>query len=142
MAVKELGKGMYRTCANVGGQGCSIYRERPRSCMVWSCQWQLAEIDGDRPDKSGVVINLSFQRGPHYEVFELWAGAAAQPLVLQTLEKLRLPVYVFGYESKGRTGTEFRGHKTYTNSCPFGHGTPHSRISLPVLTEEAQLQRA
>jgi hypothetical protein len=82
------------------------------------------------------VINLSFQRAPHYEVIELWEGAAAQPRVLQTLEKLRLPVYFFGYESKGRTGTEFQGYRTYTNGCPFGHGEPHSRISLPVLTED------
>jgi Fe-S-cluster containining protein len=54
--VKELGKGMYRTCVHVGGQGCSIYQERPRSCRVWSCQWQLGEIDGDsRADASRLV---------------------------------------------------------------------------------------
>lgn len=142
MAVKEFGKGMYRTCSHVSGQGCSIYQERPRSCRVWSCQWQLGEIDGERPDKSGVVINLGFRGGPHYEVFELWEGAAAQPLLLETLGKLALPVYVFDYESRGRTGLELQGHRTYTNNCPFGHGEPSSRTSLPVLPEESQPQHA
>src|SRR5277367_5597847 len=133
MAVREFGKGMYRSCEHVDGQGCSIYQERPRSCRVWSCQWQLAAIDGERPDRSGVLVNLSFRGGPHYEVFELWQDAAAQPAIVETLKKLRYPVYVFGYESKGRSGAGLHG--THTNNCPLGHGEPSSRMSLTVLRE-------
>jgi hypothetical protein len=124
----------------VNGQGCSLYAERPRSCRAWSCQWQLGAIDGERPDTSGVVINLGFRGTPHYEVFELWEGAAAQPLVLETLDRLSLPVYVFGYEAKGRAGMEFQGCSTHINNCPFGHGEPGGRISLPVLPEALQPQ--
>jgi hypothetical protein len=136
MAVREFAKGMYRSCSHVGSQGCSIYEERPLSCRVWSCQWQLGEIDGDRPDRSGVVVNLGFRSGPHYEVFELWNGAAAQPSVLQTLAQLRLPAYVFPYKSKGCTGLEHQGLSTHTNHCPFGHGEPNGRTSLPLVSEE------
>jgi hypothetical protein len=133
MAVTELSKGMYRTCAAVGGRGCSIYQERPRSCRSWSCQWRLGEIDGERPDQSGVVVNLGFRGGPHYEVYELWEGAAGQPLVAATLAKMGLPVYVFEYGAKGRYGVQLRGRRLFTNRSPFGHGEPGGRISLPVL---------
>lgn len=135
MAVKELGKGMYRTCGHVNGSGCSIYQARPRSCRLWSCQWRLGEIDGERPDQSGVVISVGFRGGPHYQVFELWEGAASHPFVVGTLNKLSLPVYVFRHESSGRTGTEFSGDKQSTIHCQFGHGAPGSRISLQVLPE-------
>jgi hypothetical protein len=102
----------------------------------------LGEIDGERPDKSGVIINLCFRGGPHYEVFELGERAAEQSPVLQTLEKLSLPVYVFRYESQGRTGLEFQGDKLYANNCPFGHGEGSGRVSLPILPEELQPQHA
>ncbi len=130
MAVAELEKGMYRTCDHVGGQGCLIYNDRPRSCRSWSCQWRLGEIDGARPDQSGVVINLGFRGGPHYEVYELWEGAASGPLVVGTLAKLSLPAYVFEFAEQGRNGLQFQGDSTLTNSCRFGHG---QRIRLPLI---------
>jgi hypothetical protein len=133
MAVPELHKGMYRTCSHVSGQGCSIYPERPRSCRSWSCQWRLGEIDGARPEQSGIVVNLGFRRGPHYEVYELWEGAASHPLVLMVLENLPLPVYVFEYASQGRSAKQLQDLGTFTNNCMFGHGTTDARIGLPLL---------
>ncbi len=140
LAVAELAKGMYQTCAHVGGQGCSIYADRPRSCRSWSCQWRLAEIGGTRPDQSGVVVNLGFRGGPHYEVYELWSGAASDPLVVETLARLSLPVYVFQYEADGRSAKEFQGPGTFTNHCPFGHGLVSKRIHLAVLTVQDNRQ--
>jgi hypothetical protein len=135
IAVAELQKGMYRTCSQVGGQGCAIYTDQPRSCRSWSCQWRLGEIDGARPDRSGVMVNLGFRGGPHYEVYELWEGAASDPLVVDALAKLPLPVYVFEYAAQGRIGLQFRGQATFTNNCPFGHGSAGRRISLPIVIE-------
>jgi hypothetical protein len=134
MAVSELQKGMYQTCSHVGNQGCGIYPDRPRSCHSWSCQWRLGEIDGPRPDQAGVIVNLGFRGGPHYEVYELWEGAAFHPLVVDTLAKLPLPVFIFPLDSQGRAGVQFRGQRAFTNHCPFGHGKSHWRISLPVLS--------
>ena len=133
MAVKELGKGMYRACEHVSGRGCSIYKDRPRSCRLWSCQWRLGELDGERPDRSGIVVSAGFRGGPHYQLFELWEGAASRAIVAGTLNKLRLPVYVFQFESRGRSGTELHGEKESALDCPFGHGEPSRRISLQVL---------
>src|SRR5579862_5149950 len=133
LAVPELHKGMYRHCTHVSRQGCSIYPQRPRSCRAWSCQWRLGEIDGARPDQSGVLVNLGFRGGPHYEVYELWSGAASDPLVVEMLAKLSLPAYVFGHAAQGRTGVQFQGDATFTNHCRFGHGSSGRRISLPVV---------
>jgi hypothetical protein len=109
---------------------------------MWSCQWRLGEIDGDRPDQSGVVVNLGFRGGPHYEVIELWEGAASHPSVTATLEKLGVPVFVFGFEAKGRWGGRFRGQEVLTNNSSHGHGEPGSRISLPVLSFSRQPEKS
>lgn len=133
MAVQELGKGMYRACEHVGGGGCSIYEDRPRSCRLWSCQWRLGELDGERPDRSGIIVSAGFRGGPHYQLFELWEGAASHQSAVGSLNNLRLPVYVFRFASQGRSGTELHGDRKLALDCPFGHGEPNRRISLPVL---------
>jgi hypothetical protein len=133
MAVPELQKGMYRACFHVGGHGCAIYSDRPRSCRSWSCQWRLGEIEGARPDESGILVNLGFRGGAHYEVYELWAGAASHPVIVEMLAKLSLPVFVFERVTQGRTGVQFQGQQSINNHCQFGHGAA-GRISLPLIS--------
>jgi hypothetical protein len=45
-------------CKHECSKGCAIYDRRPVSCQMWSCQWLLGQDVGQRPDRSGYVVDM------------------------------------------------------------------------------------
>lgn len=62
MAIRELNKPAFTWCQHCAiGKGCTIYSERPPSCMAFECMWLQEETMPDelRPDRSKVVLAVS-----------------------------------------------------------------------------------
>lgn len=56
LRVPELDKPENTKCSNCA-VGCTIYNDRPQSCVDFNCGWLQGALDEDqRPDKSHVVI--------------------------------------------------------------------------------------
>jgi len=53
-------------CAHLTAQGCGIHAVRPHICRTWFCAWRrVAEMpDEARPDRSGLLVSLNFERAP------------------------------------------------------------------------------
>ena len=45
-------------CQHECRAGCAIYDRRPLSCQLWSCKWLLGDDVGQRPDRSGYVVDM------------------------------------------------------------------------------------
>jgi hypothetical protein len=61
MPVPQLGKIAGERCKyQRAGKGCTIYKDRPGSCMVWSCRWlsDRASAGMPRPDKCHYTIDM------------------------------------------------------------------------------------
>ncbi len=67
MGVKELSKpvGMWCSACDLGMKGCTIYKERPQSCVDFQCYWLNSQGASDpavrmplvfRPDKARCII--------------------------------------------------------------------------------------
>lgn len=62
--IPELEKPMHTGCAHQTVQGCSIYGKHPFSCRQYSCGWRNGlGRDRHRPDRSGIVVDVSDHRG-------------------------------------------------------------------------------
>lgn len=68
MGIKELNKPAGEWCQHVcKGKGCSIYEDRPLSCVEYKCLWLMSQDEEfkwpieARPDKSKVVLSLNTQ---------------------------------------------------------------------------------
>ncbi len=55
---------------------CSIYADRPPACKEYRCHWLMGHgAEGDRPDRSGMLIdNLKFIEN-YLQAKPLWSGA-------------------------------------------------------------------
>jgi len=53
-------------CAHLVSHGCGIHPERPPICRAWYCAWRrvAALPDEARPDRSGLLVSLNFEREP------------------------------------------------------------------------------
>lgn len=53
-------------CTHLTSQGCSIHAVRPDICRTWFCAWRrVADMpDEARPDRSGLLVSLNFEREP------------------------------------------------------------------------------
>ena len=53
-------------CPQLTAQGCSIHAVRPHICRTWFCAWRrIASMpDEARPDRSGLLVSLNFERAP------------------------------------------------------------------------------
>lgn len=53
-------------CKYLTIQRCSIHAERPHICRTWFCAWRrvAALPDEARPDLSGLLVSLNFERAP------------------------------------------------------------------------------
>ncbi|WP_354291044.1 YkgJ family cysteine cluster protein [Sphingomonas sp. PvP055] len=53
-------------CDYLVAQGCSIHASRPHICRTWFCGWRrtAAMPDQARPDRSGLLVSLNFERAP------------------------------------------------------------------------------
>ena len=53
-------------CGHLVSRGCGIHAERPHICRTWFCAWRrVATMPEDaRPDRSGLLVSLDFQREP------------------------------------------------------------------------------
>lgn len=73
--VRELGKKASVRCEHQRHTGCKIYRDRPLSCMAWSCSWLTGNdtMDMPRPDRAGYCIdpmteNITLGSGSGHEM--------------------------------------------------------------------------
>jgi len=64
------------------GRGCSRYDRRPETCRLFICTWRAGQTGpDDRPDRSGVLAHLTFNRMAEQaalNVIECRAGAFKQ----------------------------------------------------------------
>lgn len=94
LPVTELEKQAYEPCCHLGkaGKGCAIYSNRPYGCRAWSCAWLLGMVGEnvkDRPDQSGIVVDVALIGGqPYWRVFEMWKDAAGSPKNELTFRKM------------------------------------------------------
>jgi hypothetical protein len=53
-------------CTHLSAQACGIHAVRPHICRTWFCAWRrvAALPDTARPDRSGVLVSLSFDKAP------------------------------------------------------------------------------
>jgi len=53
-------------CAHLASHGCGIHAVRPHICQTWFCAWRrVAGLpDETRPDRSGLLVSLSFVDAP------------------------------------------------------------------------------
>jgi len=59
MSIPELAKPARQRCSNQCEAGCAIYASRPPSCAAFLCLWRQGwGADADRPDRSGVVVEM------------------------------------------------------------------------------------
>lgn len=84
IGVEELGKPYAYPCHHLCDHGCSIYQNRPDSCVRYGCVW----LDGwggpnMRPDKSGVIVTFHNSHTLELAIFELRPGAAKNAVVKQ-----------------------------------------------------------
>jgi uncharacterized protein len=64
LGVPELDKAFQTPCQHSQKPGCRIYANRPESCRLYECLWlQGAFEPEDRPDKSGIVVDVSAENG-------------------------------------------------------------------------------
>lgn len=62
----DLKKPAGTPCAQLTSQGCGIHAVRPDICRTWFCAWRrVADMpDEARPDRSGLLVSLNFEREP------------------------------------------------------------------------------
>lgn len=66
MGVDELSKPPGEACKHAMAKGCAVYPARPGGCREFNCIWRFGLLDTeDRPDKSGVVFDLTEPHGPN-----------------------------------------------------------------------------
>jgi hypothetical protein len=53
-------------CTHLCAHGCGIHAERPPICRSWFCAWRrvAAMPDQARPDRSGLLVSVNFERAP------------------------------------------------------------------------------
>jgi len=62
----EFKKAAGTPCQHLTSQGCGIHAARPTICRTWFCAWRrvAAMPDDARPDRSGLLVSLNFERAP------------------------------------------------------------------------------
>lgn len=107
VAVKEIGVAPFERCRFLHPPaardiGCSIYKDRPRSCRRWSCSWLASDLPVEyRPDRSGIVIDplpdlirvngKEVTAAQYYAVRgheDAWRREEVATLILATLDKV------------------------------------------------------
>jgi hypothetical protein len=53
-------------CMHLAARGCGIHAVRPHICRTWFCAWRrvAAMPDEARPDRSGLLVSINFERKP------------------------------------------------------------------------------
>ncbi len=60
LAIDELDKPGFQTCAHVCDAGCAIYEQRPDCCRDFQCLWLQGHLgEDDRPDRIGVIFTTT-----------------------------------------------------------------------------------
>lgn len=92
LGVQSLGKPPRTRCRfETVSDGCSAYDARPEDCRRYNCLWiQGLFADGDRPDKTGILIMLATEKRSQFVVHELRPGAIREQE--ETLQSLRDPL--------------------------------------------------
>jgi hypothetical protein len=92
--VVELKKPYFEPCKHQCATGCAIYSQRPPSCRDFYCQWRVGAVGGERPDTSGIVIDIgpvwdvAGEMRSAYGVFEVRPGALEAPANQEQVKRL------------------------------------------------------
>jgi Fe-S-cluster containining protein len=86
LGVEELHKPNYTPCRHLCDKGCGIYAERPGSCKTFECWWRVGMVAGDRPDKSGIIVDSTAFA---VRVWEVKPGALNWKSNRKAIDKLR-----------------------------------------------------
>ena len=116
IAVHELEKTAWQTCAHLRSTGCGIYARRPESCRSFACQWLrgVLEVDGTvdpslRPDACGVIFDYQpgTAFGDIYTAWEVEPGASTRDPARDLIEGLaeRFTVMIVAPDSGGGEGS-------------------------------------
>lgn len=62
----DLKKPAGTPCRHLTAHGCGVHAVRPPICRTWFCAWRrvAAMPDAARPDRSGLLVSLNFERAP------------------------------------------------------------------------------
>lgn len=131
--------------------GCGIYDSRPGICRAYRCLWLRGGLEeGDRPDRTGAVIDLATSEGPPYlAIREFHAGTFDASARLQEIaERFRelVPVRVTSAEEAMNPdrpyrvlladGVEHRVAGEWTTVFLHGRQVAHRRV--PTLERMAR----
>lgn len=78
MGVDELSKAPGEACKHALAKGCAVYAARPGGCREFNCVWRFGVgTPDDRPDKSGVVFDITNpdEKVPMLVARPAWPGA-------------------------------------------------------------------
>jgi hypothetical protein len=113
LGVEELHKRNYTPCKHECDQGCAINKDRPASCRSFNCWWKVKMIRGDRPDKSGVIVeSCAIPGGAVVRVWEHIPGA------LNWKSNRKLVNYLRQKYSMVITGTKNTWGKLWVEDAP------------------------
>lgn len=62
-----------KSCKFLSGDGCSVYKARPKCCEKYYCAWAQELIDDTlKPDESGVLVSVeNNENGQYLKVLEI-----------------------------------------------------------------------
>jgi Fe-S-cluster containining protein len=86
LGVEEIHKPNYAPCQHLCDKGCGIYEDRPGSCRSFECWWRAGMVGGERPDKSGIIVDSV---PAAVRVWEVKPGALGWKSNREVIRKLR-----------------------------------------------------
>lgn len=99
MGVTELAKPQGERCRHLEVGGCGIYGSRPESCRDFHCLWRMGLGHQDeRPDKTGLVIDVTHGDLPALVIREAWPDAfeTSRPMIERLVSEGHLIYLVRG----------------------------------------------
>jgi len=80
----------YTWCKNcdVGGTGCTIYNDRPKTCKTFICGWLEGSVPLEwKPNKVGFIVTVE-PHGPEHKVMTLYADTHKVHNIANHLKKI------------------------------------------------------
>jgi hypothetical protein len=103
IGVQELHKRNYTPCPHECEKGCAIYGDHPLSCKTFNCWWKVRLVAGERPDKSGIIVDsTAIPGGSVVRVWEHIPGALKWKSNQKIIDKLQRK---YGLVIQGTKGT-------------------------------------
>jgi len=100
-------------CPHVRNGGCSVYKERPDSCVAFNCSWRTGHLPDDlKPNRVGDAVAVTWFDDGEYRIYSLHGKVTAGSLPLF--------VWLFGQMRGGKVGISFGSRSGETVSGVLG----------------------